>query len=170
LILTRILGYWTIVKKDAWTDPLEKASSNARKGLGFLYRGLLFLDFELLMLVKLKPPFNNAQVLVLDRYVYDLIIDLAVTNLHSPFYARMILRMMPKPNIAYFTDASSDVIAERRPNFHKEELEVKITAYRKLARILDFDFISTTREFEENKVYIQKQTLASLEQELGNFR
>jgi len=163
LVITRVLGYWKIIKKNAWMDPLEKAPPSIKKKFALLYRFLLFVDFEILALLKVLLPLLFVKVVICDRYVYDLIMELALSNLHSPSFAKLMLHATPTPKRTFFTEAPIHVLVQRRPDFTKENMLAKQNIYRKLAKIFGFKIIDTSAQFKANQGYIQKEVLFLLE-------
>lgn len=164
LVVTRILEYWKTVKKDAWTDPLENAPPSIRKKIGALYRFLLFVDFEIITLLKVQLPLLFVKVVICDRYVYDLIMELALSNLHSTSFAKLMLHATPAPKRTFFTDTPIHVVVQRRPNFTQKNIRAKQNIYRKLAKIFKFKIIDTSAQFEANQESIRKEVLSLLEE------
>jgi len=163
LIITRILGYWKTIKKDSWTNPLENAPPIIRKKFGMLYRFLLFIDFEIISLLKVWLPLLFVRVVICDRYVYDLIVELALSSLHSKNFAKLILYATPKPKRTFLTHAPPQLVVQRRPSLTIRSLHAKMVAYLKLARILDFEVVDTATKFEVNQDNIRRQVLSFLE-------
>jgi dTMP kinase len=164
LAMTQIFGYWTAVKKDAWTDPLENVSPPIRRRLGALYRLLLFVDFELIVLLKLHFQSLLVNVVICDRYVYDLILDLALSSLLSKRFLYLILRATTAPDKVFLADAPPGTIIKRRTHFALENVTAKINIYRRLAKMLDFTEIDTTLPMEKNRRRIEQMSLQLLEQ------
>jgi len=165
LVVTRILGYWKTLKEDMWMDPLESAAPTIRRKFGALYRFLLFVDFELTTFLKVQLPLLFERVVICDRYVYDLIIDLALTNLLSTRFAKLMLQVTPTPKRIFLTYAAPHIVVPRRSSFNKRDVCIKMDAYKKLARILDFDIVDTSTRFETNQNHIRREVLSLLEKE-----
>jgi len=164
LVITRILGYWKTVKKDAYTDPLENAPPSIRKKIGAVYRFLVFIDFEIITLLKVRLPLLFVRIVICDRYVYGLIMELALSNLHSPSFAKLMLHSTPIPNRTFLTDAPVCVVVQRRPGFTEENIRAKQNIYRKFAEVFNFKVIETSTRFEANQEYIRKEVLFVLKE------
>ena len=164
LVITRILGYWKTIKKDACTDPLENAPPSIKKKIGPLYRFLLFIDFEIITLLKVRLPLLFVRIVICDRYVYGLIMELALSNLHSPSFAKLMLHATPIPDRTFLTDAPVCVVVQRRPGFTEENIRAKQNIYRKFAEIFNFKVIETSTRFEANQEYIRKEVLFVLKE------
>ena len=155
--VTRALGYWNTVKKEDWMDPLEKAPVKLRSRLGMLYRLLLYIDFEITTSIKIRKPLSLGKIVICDRYFYDLIMELKLSNLCTSKYERLLLSSLPSPQKIFFADAQSDLIIQRRPDSDLKRVLAKRNAYRKIAHIYGFRIIDTLKPFEENQEIIRKE-------------
>lgn len=163
LFLTRELGYWSKVKEGAYTDPLEKAPSKVRKDLGKIYRTLLFIDFLIRSLVKVRLTLLFKDIVICDRFAYDLLMELDLSGLRSAFFEKMVLYMASTPQIGFFVNAPVQLIIQRRPEFTAANIKAKQCVYRKFARVLGFRTIDTCKSFDENQEYVGKETLLAIE-------
>jgi dTMP kinase len=157
------MGFWKSVKKGAWTDPLDKASPTIKAELGKVYRFLLFVDFVIITFVKVRLPLRFVRVLICDRYVYDLIMELALSDLYSEVFAKLIFTTSPHPQRVFFADAPIEVIGRRRPELTKDHIYRKQDFYRKLANIFEFWTFDTSEPFESNQLHLQKEIFLLLE-------
>ena len=155
--ITRMLGYWKTVKKGDWMDPLEKAPRKVREGLGVLYRLLLYIDFEITTSIKIRIPLSSGKIVICDRYVYDLIMELMLSNLYTTKYGKLLLRTIPSPKKVFFADAQLDLIIQRRPDSNQQRVLAKRNIYRKLAQALGFRIIDTLMTFETNQEQIRRE-------------
>lgn len=155
---TRVLGYWKTVKKGDWMDPLEKAPLEIRERLGALYRLLLYVDFEITTSLKIRIPLYSGKIVICDRYVYDLIMELMLSNLYTSKYGKLLLRTTPCPRKVFFADAQLDIIIQRRPDSNRQRVLAKRNVYRKLAQALGFRIINTQTTFEINQEQIRRET------------
>jgi len=97
-----------------------------------------FLSF-LLRILRLRVFFYlhyRHHLVVLNRYFYDNFAHFCVTSPRQRRYLRMLLALMPQPDLAFLMVARPDTAFYRRPEYHREELQ-KISenyaAIRKLA-------------------------------------
>ncbi len=59
----------------------------------------------------------DVDFIIFDRYIYD---ELANLPLHRPlmkFYGRLILRLIPRPDVAYIVDANPEAAHARKPEY-----------------------------------------------------
>lgn len=167
LLITRIFGFWKKIKKGAWTDPLGNAPKLVKQKLSGLFHLLLFIDFQIIFFIKVYLPSLMTDIIVCDRYVYDLIIELVLSNIYSSNFAKIVLRTAYKPDITFLMDAPLHTIMQRRQDVEKENLQIKINAYRKFAKIFGFKIIDTTTDFRSNQAYIQREVLSLFRKCLG---
>ena len=139
-------------------DPLEKAPPKVREGLGVLFRLLLYIDFEITTSLKIRIPLFSGKIVICDRYVYDLIMELMLSNLYTPKYGKLLLRTTPSPKKVFFADAQIDLIIQRRPDSSQQRVLAKRDVYRKLAQALGFRIIDTLMTFETNQELIRRET------------
>jgi thymidylate kinase len=160
---TRFLGYWKATKADAFTDPLEFAPDRVRKSLSILVRTAFLIDFNLRISLKIKLPLALGKVIICDRYVYDIVMDLMLSDLHSPSWYKLLIRTVPTPDVAFFLDADQEVLCSRRSNFSKGVVIRKRKIYQKFARIFNFYQFNTQADFSINQGSIRKIVMAFLE-------
>ena len=160
---TRFLGYWKTSREDAFTDPLELAPEPVREKFGLLLRVLFFVDFNLRTIIKIRLPLLSGRIIVCDRYVYDMIMDLVSSDLYSFKWYSLILRTVPQPDIAFFLDADAEVICSRRSNFSINTMRRKRKVYFRFAEIFGFHIFNTSNSFIENQNRIREETAYVLE-------
>jgi thymidylate kinase len=139
-------------------DPLENAPRKVRERLGVLYRFFLYLDFEITTSLKIRIPLYAGKIVICDRYVYDLIMELMLSNLYTTRYGKLLLRTTPCPKKVFFADAPLDIIIQRRPDSNQQRVLAKRNVYRKLAQALGFQTIYTQMTFETNQEQIRRET------------
>lgn len=98
--------------------PANRNDKNARKWYLVAGRHVLYL-FDALKLrrVVAKTRRNKADVIIFDRYIYDQLATLPLERSFSRIYAKLILKLVPKPNIAYLIDAVPEVARARKPEY-----------------------------------------------------
>lgn len=161
MLLTRILGYWHSVKKEAWTDPLEKAPPSMKK-LAILYRSLLFVDFEVTLLAKLRLPMYFTQVMICDRYVYDVIMELDLSRLHSDNFNTWLLHIAPVPHKVFLAETPTSILAKRRANFPVKLVQAKQNFYRALAKSLNAQVLDTSDSYCSNQQRVRNAVICLL--------
>jgi len=162
LICTRLLGYWKETKKNVYTDPLEYAPRELAEKLGRFWRLSVFIDFQIKALVKTRPYLVLGKIVVLDRYFYDLLMDLGVSKISSEGFVRRISETLPKPQMTFLLDAPPSLTAQRR-GFSFQELKAKRETFLQMGQRFRFYIIDSSRDFKVNQQRIRDLTLAEIE-------
>jgi dTMP kinase len=160
LIFTKLCGYWGPFKKGVWLNPIFNAPKSVAKNLGKIYRLLLLVDYALIIFWKVILPMRFKKVIICDRYVFDVIIELTLSNLLTQRFAKVLLFISPLANAIFFLKASPTDINKRRPDFSPEYLIKKQKIYQNLLKLLNLNFyiIDTSKSFNLNQLYIRKLT------------
>jgi len=83
---------------------------------------LYFLDAVYLRLFCLKLRKTEADVVIFDRYIYDELANLPLDHWFARWYVRLILNLVPVPEIAYLVDADPAAARARKPEYPLEFL------------------------------------------------
>lgn len=98
--------------------PVQRNDKNSQSWSLNLSRSVLyFFDAINLRRVFNKIRKTNPQVIIFDRFIYD---QLATLPLHSAWacaYVRIILKIAPKPDVAYLLDAIPEAARARKPEY-----------------------------------------------------
>jgi thymidylate kinase len=82
-----------------------------------------------------KARNSDADLVIFDRYIYDELANLALSNPILRIYARVILRLTPKLDISYILDADPAQARARKPEYPLDFLIMNRAAYLKLSEI-----------------------------------
>jgi len=106
--------------------------SNSKKGLfqnpiiAILYQYLLLLDYIIQTLIQVRLPLSRGKSLVCDRYVHDIVADLAVDFSYSSEAIRKrlnrILLILPKPDLVFLIDVPEEIAYQRKDDVPSIEL------------------------------------------------
>jgi len=96
---------------------------------------LYFLDAVYLRLVCLKLRKTEADVVIFDRYIYDELANLPLDHWFARWYVRLILNLVPVPEIAYLVDADPAAARARKPEYPLEFLRQNRERYLALSRL-----------------------------------
>lgn len=80
----------------------------------------------------LGPSRTSSEWTVLDRYFYDSFVHYELGTWRERLYAAVLRRVMPVPDIAVLLVASSETIAERRPDYAREYISLATRGYARL--------------------------------------
>jgi thymidylate kinase len=117
--------------------PVERRDKNVRKWyLSLARHGLYLLDALHLVTVIAAARRSGADVVILDRYIYDELANLPLVNPASKIFVRAISAVVPRPDIAYLLDADPEVARARKPEYPVDFLQMCRLSYHLLARML----------------------------------
>ena len=81
---------------------------------------------------------SDADVIIFDRFIYDELANLDLSTLLGQEYARTMLQMIPRPDLAFVLDADPAQAQARKPEYPLEFIQSNRAAYLKLARLADW--------------------------------
>ena len=117
--------------------PVNRRDKNMRGWHLTLARHLLYLlDAINLCRVVARERNSGADVLILDRYIYDELSNLNMTNPLSRAFIRFVHSFVPRPDIAYLLDADPEAAYARKPEYPVDFMKKCRRAYFDLAGIL----------------------------------
>ena len=117
--------------------PVNRRDKNVRKWyLSIARHGLYLLDALHLVRVASKARRAGSDVVIMDRYIYDELANLPLSNALTRFFIRMIAAFVPTPDVAYILDADPQAARARKPEYPVDFLNLCRSAYLKLASML----------------------------------
>ena len=87
---------------------------------------LYFADTLSLRLVAVKASKLHTDFVIFDRYIYDELANLSLRHPAARLYARLIMKLAPKPDISYLLDADPVQARARKPEYPVEFLRMPI--------------------------------------------
>jgi thymidylate kinase len=145
--------------------PAFRNDKNNRAWYLLLARSLLYvLDALNLRRVVAKVRRRHRGAIVFDRYIYDQLATLPLEYAVMRAYARMILAMAPKPDLAYLLDAEPERARERKPEYPVAFLYKYRRSYLELSQIAGLNVIEPLSE-----EVVQREVIRRL-QACGKFR
>src|SRR5260370_8325129 len=96
---------------------------------------LYFLDAVYLRLFCLKLRKTEADVVIFDRYIYDELANLPLDHWFARWYVRLILHLVPVPEIAYLVDADPASARAPKPEYPLEFLRMNRELYLALSSL-----------------------------------
>jgi thymidylate kinase len=117
--------------------PVNRRDKNVRSWPMSLVRlGLYFVDAVSLRVAVAKALRSGADFVICDRYAYD---ELANLNLGNPLtraYVRMIMKIVPRPDVSYFLDADPVAARARKPEYPLDFLHLSRASYFTLIKLI----------------------------------
>lgn len=115
--------------------PVQRRDKNVRRWHLTFARHLLYLADALHLRLVLRRARRSARVIVMDRYLYDELANLPLTNLLGRAVVRFLLALVPRPDVAYLLDADPDDARARKPEYPVAFLRDYRRAYLDLAAL-----------------------------------
>ena len=103
-------------------QPVNRRDKNVRSWYMTGARLVLYF-FEALSLRRAAFQAENADVLIFDRYLYDQLANLPLQQFFVRQYARLLLQLVPQPDIAYLLDADPYLARKRKPEYPVDFLQ-----------------------------------------------
>jgi len=99
----------------------------------------LVADYWLGYTLKIAPAMRRSELIVFDRYIYDLLVDSKRVRYGGPAWLlKVVARVVPRPNLVILLDAPADVLWSRKQEVPIEEVMRQRDLYRKVASKLPF--------------------------------
>jgi thymidylate kinase len=114
--------------------PLQRRDKNVTSWPVCVIRfGLYFLDVINLCRITLTLRKTGKHVVIFDRYIYDELANLPLKGWLTRSFILLLLKLVPKPDIAYLIDADPVAARARKPEYPIEFLQSNREAYLTLA-------------------------------------
>ena len=117
--------------------PIERKDKNIQSWPAMLLR-LFFYLFDAIHLnfVVKQAKRGDVDVVIFDRYLYDELANLSLERNFIKSYARFLIKLIPRPDIAYLVDADPAVARQRKPEYPYEFLQKNRSSYLALNEIV----------------------------------
>jgi thymidylate kinase len=119
------------------TKPINRRDKNVRSWQMSLVRYLLYLvDAISLRMVVKKALRSDANFIIFDRYAYDELANLTLSNPLARAYVRLIMMIVPRPHVSYLLDADPLEARARKPEYPLDFLYLSRASYATLSSIV----------------------------------
>jgi thymidylate kinase len=116
--------------------PVQRRDKNVRSWPMTLVRLFLYgLDAVHLAYVLAAVSSRNEDFVVLDRFLYDELANLNLQNSINKAYVRMLLKLVPRPDVAFLLDADPAEARARKPEYPVEFVQSNRASYLTLAAL-----------------------------------
>ena len=135
--------------------PVNRQDKNVRRWYLTIARHFLYLlDAINLCRIVAREKRSGANVIILDRFIYDELANLNLSNLLSRAFVRFVHAFAPRPDIAYLLDADPVAAYARKPEYQPEFMEKCRRAYFALANLLGTMTIVPALDLPEAKAAV----------------
>ena len=118
-------------------QPVNRQDKNVRRWyLTIARHGLYLLDAMHLVVVIAAARRKGADIIIMDRYIYDELANLPLENLATRGFIRMVSALVPRPDVAYLLDADPVDACQRKPEYPLDFLRLCRRSYYRLAQML----------------------------------
>lgn len=117
--------------------PVNRRDKNVRKWYLNLARHFLYLaDAIHLRVVVRRARRLPVQAIIMDRYIYDELANLPLSNPLTRLFVRVIAWLVPRPDVAYLLDADPEAARARKPEYPVDFMRDCRASYFRLAELL----------------------------------
>ena len=118
--------------------PVSRRDKNVRSWpMTALRFFLYFMDAVSLRVATASARRTDAEVVIFDRYIYDELANLTLERSLTRAYARLLLKLVPHPDIAYLLDVDPVQARARKPEYPLEFLHRNRAAYLALSELAE---------------------------------
>jgi hypothetical protein len=148
----------TVAGRHKQAAPATRWAGYARKRLGIIAVAV-FVARILAFQIYRRTVWKAAECHVLNRYFYDSLSHYRPGSPLERMYYRLVLALIPRPDLAILVTASPATIAARRPAYADAYLELVGESYRQLAsHVLDLVELSTETDAAAERLTAILQT------------
>lgn len=117
--------------------PINRRDKNVRSSLMTGVRLFLYsIDAVSIRFAVKKAMRSNADLVIFDRYIYDELANLSLSNPAMRAYVWLIMKLVPKPHISYLLDADPVKARARKPEYPIEFLHTSRRSYQALSDLI----------------------------------
>ena len=130
--------------------PVNRRDKNVQNPFTISARMVLCLIDAISMrfaLAKIKRN-QDADIVIFDRYLYDQLVNLGIHYRASRIYTRLLLKFVPRPDIAYLLDADPEMARARKPEYPAEYLRNTRACYLAISKIAGMNVIHAGTQLE----------------------
>jgi thymidylate kinase len=99
----------------------------------------MIADYWLGYLLRIAPAMRRSQLMVFDRYIYDLLVDSKRVRYGGPAWLpKVAAKIVPHPNLVILLDAPPDVLWSRKQEVAFDEVRRQRDGYLEVAKTLPF--------------------------------
>jgi len=143
--------------------PINRRDKNVRSSFMTSVRLLIyFIDALSVRHAVKKALRSSADLVIFDRYIYDELANLTLRNAATRLYVRLIMKLVPRPDISYILDADPAKARARKPEYPLEFLHSNRLAYLALSDLLGGMTVISPMPLDEVKDEILRHALKSL--------
>jgi thymidylate kinase len=118
------------------TNPLNRRDKNVSSWPVTAARFFLYLGDAVNLKLKVsRIQTEDSDVVIFDRYIYDELANVPLDRWLPRAFARLVLKLIPNPDVAFLIDADPVLARERKPEYPLEFLLRNRESYLALSRL-----------------------------------
>ncbi len=121
--------------------PVRRRDKNVRGWHVNLARHGLYLLDALNLRRVVRRARQDADVVIMDRYIHDELANLPLENFLTRGFVRAAARLAPRPEVAYLLDADPEAARARKPEYPLEFLVDARRRYHRLATMVGMEIV-----------------------------
>ena len=122
--------------------PANRNDKNAQSLPLLLGRAVLYIfDVMNLRNIVAKATSQDGGVVIFDRYIYDQLAAMPMDSWLARSYARLLLKLSPRPDISYVLDAVPEEARARKPEYPVDFMHRQRKSYMRLRQIAGLQII-----------------------------
>jgi thymidylate kinase len=143
--------------------PITRRDKNVRSSAMTMVRLCIYLADALSTRTLMKKARqSNVDIVIFDRFIYDELANLRLSNRLARAYVRMIARFVPRPDISFLLDADPAEARARKPEYPLEFLQFSRNSYFDLNEIIGCMTVIAPMPISEVGQEIQNRAEAAL--------
>jgi len=116
--------------------PIARRDKNVTSWYVALFRIVLYaIDALQLSAFVSRCLRNDVEFVIFDRYIYDELANLPLQYWPVRLYVRLLLRIVPRPDVAFLLDADPEQALSRKPEYPLEFVRRNRDAYLRIAAL-----------------------------------
>ena len=122
--------------------PANRNDKNAQSLPLLLGRAALYIfDVMNLRNIVAKATSQDGGVVIFDRYIYDQLAAMPMDSWLARSYARLLLKLSPRPDISYVLDAGPEEARARKPEYPVDFMHRQRKSYMRLRQMAGLQII-----------------------------
>lgn len=139
----------------------KKATSSRFPFLAGVYAMIWLIDYLIQVFFKVTVPVLFGRKLIVDRYIFDIAVNLSLTTNNETNYANKLIRLFfifaPRPDLIMFIDLPEEVAYSRKSDIQDiEYLTERRERYLALAETYNFILLDGTQPQEQMLIIARK--------------
>jgi len=149
--------------------PADRRDKNTQNAPLLLGRSVLhFFDVVNLRRIVTRAKAENSGVVIFDRYIYDQLAALPMQSWWARAFARLLLRVAPKPDLSYVLDADPEVARARKPEYPLDFMRKYRSSYLELRKMANLQLIRPGDVEEVHQAIVDCFRNCALQKELDS--